>query len=445
MLVDSKEQVIELLKQQQDVGYIGEPVSQLAHALQCASFAEQEVADECLILAALLHDIGHFCDPRAASMIADGIDFGVRHHEFVGAEYLRLTGLDDTIATFVEQHVNAKRYLVATRPAYAAKLSAASQQTLAFQGGPMPAAEVQAFEQKPEFKDILKLRAWDEAAKRPELSPAPLSHYSAMIRRNLSQRLSSASLASFAADGYLHLKDWFNGAEIQALTTEIDQLQSLPDSPGQWMKYYEHTSLGKQLCRIENFLAYRPRLDRLARGRSTLGLIRELMGEPAVLFKEKLNLKLASGNGFAAHQDAPAFTSFDQHYHITMMLSIDATTIENGCLEVAAGEHKRGLLTMNQDLTLHQTAIDSLAWQAIETRPGDLLLFDSYLPHRSAVNKTDRARRALYITYNRQAEGGDVREAYFAAKREAFPPEIERQPGKVYSGGVFNVGNPVDQ
>jgi predicted HD phosphohydrolase len=49
LLVDSKEQVIELLKQQQDVGYIGEPVSQLAHALQCASFAEQEVADECLI------------------------------------------------------------------------------------------------------------------------------------------------------------------------------------------------------------------------------------------------------------------------------------------------------------------------------------------------------------------------------------------------------------
>ena len=246
----------------------------------------------------------------------------------------------------------------------------------------MSAAEVQTFERKPEFKDILKLRAWDEAAKRPELSPASLSHYSAMIRRNLSQRLSSASLASFAADGYLHLKDWFNEAEIQALTTEIDLLQSLPDSPGQWMKYYEHTSLGKQLCRIENFLAYRPRLDRLARGRSTLGLIRELMGEPAVLFKEKLNLKLASGNGFAAHQDAPAFTSFDQHYHITMMLSIDATTIENGCLEVAAGEHKRGLLTMNRDLTLHQSAIDSLAWQAIETRPGDLLLFDSYLPHR---------------------------------------------------------------
>jgi 2-aminoethylphosphonate dioxygenase len=445
LLVDSKEQVIELLKQQQDVGYIGEPVSQLAHALQCASFAEQEVADECLILAALLHDIGHFCDPRAATMIADGIDFGVRQHEFVGAEYLRLTGLDDSIATLVEQHVNAKRYLVATRPAYASKLSAASQQTLAFQGGPMSAAEVQTFERKPEFKDILKLRAWDEAAKRPELSPASLSHYSAMIRRNLSQRLSSASLASFAADGYLHLKDWFNEAEIQALTTEIDLLQSLPDSPGQWMKYYEHTSLGKQLCRIENFLAYRPRLDRLARGRSTLGLIRELMGEPAVLFKEKLNLKLASGNGFAAHQDAPAFTSFDQHYHITMMLSIDATTIENGCLEVAAGEHKRGLLTMNRDLTLHQSAIDSLAWQAIETRPGDLLLFDSYLPHRSAVNQTDRARRALYITYNRQAEGGDVREAYFAAKRETFPPEIERQPGKVYTGGVFNVGNPVDQ
>jgi len=100
---------------------------------------------------------------------------------------------------------------------------------------------------------------------------------------------------------------------------------------------------------------------------------------------------------------------------------------------------------MNPDLTMTQTAIDQLSWQSVETQPGDLLLFDSYLPHRSAMNETDRARRALYITYNRQGEGGDVRDAYFSAKRAAFPPENERQPGMVYTGGVFNVGNPVDK
>ena len=127
------------------------------------------------------------------------------------------------------------------------------------------------------------------------------------------------------------------------------------------------------------------------------------------------------------------------------MLSVDGTTTANGCLEVASGAHQQGLLAMNPDLTMTQTAIDQLSWQSVETQPGDLLLFDSYLPHRSAMNETDHARRALYITYNRQVEGGDVRDAYFAAKRAAFPPEIERQPGTVYAGGVFNVGNPVDK
>jgi 2-aminoethylphosphonate dioxygenase len=445
LLVNPSDQIIELLKLQQDVGYIGEPLSQLAHALQCADFAAQDDADECVILAALLHDIGHFCDPRASAMLADGVDFGVHRHETVGAEYLRLSGLDETIATLVEQHVNAKRYLVATRPAYAAKLSAASQQTLTFQGGPMRADEVLTFEQQARFVDILKLRAWDEAAKRLDVSLPPVSHYSAMLRRNKTQRLSTAELAFFASNGYLHIKDWFNATEVAAMCAEVAQLQALPDSPGKWMKYYEHTARGKQLCRIENFLPYQRRLERLARGRSTLGLMGELMGEPAVLFKEKLNLKLAAGNGFSAHQDAPAFTSFDQHYHITMMLSVDETTTANGCLEVASGAHQQGLLAMNPDLTMTQTAIDQLSWQSVETQPGDLLLFDSYLPHRSAMNETDHARRALDITYNRQVEGGDVRDAYFAAKRAAFPPEIERQPGTVYAGGVFNVGNPVDK
>ena len=77
-----------------------------------------------------------------------------------------------------------------------------------------------------------------------------------------------------------------------------------------------------------------------------------------------------------------------------------------------------------------------------EARPGDLVLFDSYLPHRSRVNLSDASRRVLYATYNRQKEGS-WRDAYFDAKRSCFPPDAEREPGKVYAPGVFNVGNPI--
>ncbi|HKI74140.1 MAG TPA: phytanoyl-CoA dioxygenase family protein, partial [Pseudomonadales bacterium] len=200
---------------------------------------------------------------------------------------------------------------------------------------------------------------------------------------------------------------------------------------------------GRQLCRIENFIPYDKTMARVASGAATLNLLGMLMNEPAVLFKEKINFKLPGGNGFTEHQDAPAFTTFGHDYHITMMLSIDASTVQNGCLEVVPGGHRSGLLTTEPDLTIACDLRDDMAWTPVPTLPGDLLFFDSYLPHRSGPNRSNVSRRALYATYNRAAQG-DVRERYFAAKREAFPPEVEKIPGKEYPAGVFNVGNPVN-
>ncbi|MCB1645573.1 MAG: phytanoyl-CoA dioxygenase family protein [Pseudomonadales bacterium] len=441
MLVNPDNQILSLLQQQAHADYIGEPVSQLEHALQCACFAMDAGADEAVVLAALLHDIGHVCDPAATRMA----DVGVRLHEHVGADYLRACGLFDSIAELVSQHVNAKRYLVATREAYRRHLSPASEKTLAFQGGPMSREEAAAFEKHPQFEQILKLRAWDEAAKIPDKALPDVSVFDAMIQRHRRQRLTDAQLKLWHEQGYLHIKDWFSPVEVQQLVATIDDLVSWPDAPGQWMKYYETTGRGKQLCRIENFLQYVPQLSRLARGEAMLTLISRLMEEPAVLFKEKLNLKLSGGNGFLPHQDAPAFTTFGQTFHITMMVSVDATTSANGCLEVVPGHHRAGLLPTAEDLTMSPEVADNLTWQSVETEPGDLLLFGSFLPHRSGPNATDGARRALYITYNRAAEGGDVRDAYFQLKRQSFPPEAEREAGKHYDPGVFNVGNPVDK
>lgn len=87
----------------------------------------------------------------------------------------------------------------------------------------------------------------------------------------------------------------------------------------------------------------------------------------------------------------------------------------------------------------------TLPWSPIPTQPGDLLAFDSYLPHRSGPNNTSRPRRALYLTYNKAAEG-NVRDDYYREKRAVFPPDVEREPGKDYgAAGVFNVGNPIEK
>ena len=112
---------------------------------------------------------------------------------------------------------------------------------------------------------------------------------------------------------------------------------------------------------------------------------------------------------------------------------------------MAYGQHQHGLLDMDSDKTLSDEIIDRLHWEALPTQPGDLVLFDSYIPHRSGPNQSTSSRRAAYITYNAHSIG-NKRSEYYQNKRDVFPPEIERIPGKDYSNsGLYNIGNPIQK
>jgi len=178
------EEIDELLAGPGSRLYYGEGVTQLDHALQCAKCAAEVTADEEIILAALLHDIGHICDPTAEPMDAD---IGIVDHEGIGARFLRERGFTQKVADLVNAHVAAKRYLVATNATYAAQLSLASTATLKHQGGPMSATEVAAFEADPLFKTKLRMRSWDEMAKEPGMKTPPLGAYHAMMLRHLTR------------------------------------------------------------------------------------------------------------------------------------------------------------------------------------------------------------------------------------------------------------------
>ena len=144
--------------------------------------------------------------------------------------------------------------------------------------------------------------------------------------------------------------------------------------------------------------------------------------------------------------NAPAFDRYGVRYHVTAVLAVDPATRANGTLEVAAHPGIGELLPCQPDLSMAAAAKRARQWQPIEREPGDLLLFDSWLPHRSAPNRTDRPRRALYLTFN-LARDGDHRAEYFAAKRAALPPEAAREAGRDYTASDvakrFNVGNPI--
>ena len=175
---ESLNDLLALLARSAEVGYIGEPVSQLAHALQCAELAATRGGSNALIAASLLHDIGHLC---AADDAATMDDLGVVNHETIGGDAADRAGLLADVGQLIAGHVAAKRYLVARSESYRRTLSSASLGTLAFQGGPMDPDEVVAFESHRLAEEMLRLRAWDEEAKVPERDVPALDSYRTLL------------------------------------------------------------------------------------------------------------------------------------------------------------------------------------------------------------------------------------------------------------------------
>ncbi len=135
--------------------YGGEAVTQLEHALQCASLAQAAGAAPALVAAALLHDIGHLAD--------NGGDEKCPHGTLAARLLGGLFGPDVTEP--IRLHIDAKRYLCATDPSYWSGLSAASKRSLEWQGGLFLRDDAAAFIAQPYSGDALRLRRWDDAAK----------------------------------------------------------------------------------------------------------------------------------------------------------------------------------------------------------------------------------------------------------------------------------------
>lgn len=159
--------------------YGGEAISQTEHALQCAQLAEQAGESEAVIVAALLHDIGHL-------MLAESITTDMRHQEVAAEALAALFG--DAITAPVRLHVAAKRYLGMIEPAYLDTLSPASVQSLALQGGVFTPAQADAFAAQPHAQAAVRLRRYDDQAKVAGLPTPPLEHYMEMVGRCLQAR-----------------------------------------------------------------------------------------------------------------------------------------------------------------------------------------------------------------------------------------------------------------
>jgi phosphonate degradation associated HDIG domain protein len=169
--------VFQLFEKRGSEAYFGEAVSMLEHSLQAAHFARRAHAPDTLVVAALLHDVGHLIEDVPGDIADWHVD---AKHEEKGAAWLA-QHFGPEICNPVRLHVPAKRYLCATDPGYLSKLSPASVHTLRLQGGPMSAEEIAAFERVPHFNDATRVRRWDDAGKVAGLETAGLGEYRKLI------------------------------------------------------------------------------------------------------------------------------------------------------------------------------------------------------------------------------------------------------------------------
>ncbi len=218
--------------------------------------------------------------------------------------------------------------------------------------------------------------------------------------------------------------EYFTSDKIDEIKKEVYRLALEDDRKDYIWKYYEIDD-DKKINRIEYFVNYSPLLKEVS----------ELFFKDSNyhLMKDKINFKHPQGEGFIAHQDITAGWNKYNDKHITIAIPLSDTTLENGCLFFAEGTYNKMLTPLFTDLT--DDIVPPEKYKPYPTKVGDIIIFDSYIPHKSYKNTTNEPREILYFTYT---PGSDSYEQYHSDKFKVVPPNIYRDKDKKYrSGNTF--------
>ena len=226
-----------------------------------------------------------------------------------------------------------------------------------------------------------------------------------------------AEVEFFNANGWLLTRP-FSSEETAQIVAWVSEVQNWHEDKtnSSWFQYFEMTDDGPKICRSENFIPYHEGLRALLTKSVLTATADLLLGEASVLYKEKINYKLPGGAGYSPHQDAPAYPFVNNH--VSCMIAVDDSLLQNGCLEVVSARHQ-DLLPMDERGCIRNDVVEGFDWQSVEVRAGEVLWFHSLAPHRSGPNNSSHPRRAIYPTYNSLSQG-NLRDAYYAEKLRMF-------------------------
>lgn len=259
----------------------------------------------------------------------------------------------------------------------------------------------------------------------------------------------------FKENGFVLLKNQLSEPEIKLLDMEYNLLIEESKKILQYVikenlslsEFFKHNprelivvpeaSNCFDVCRFEYIAGYSKTINDIIIAK-VKDLIDKMMEEPFILFKDKCNVKNAEGGAFPPHQDIAAYYHFKPKFHVTAAVMLDDATIENGCLEMAIGYknisdgkthsmksrfgsfpvfdfHSGGKNNGN----IKEWITEKMVWNSMQANKGDIVLFDSFVPHCSKKNNSKNRRRNFFFTFNSLSDG-DYYEEYYSVKRRDF-------------------------
>ena len=239
--------------------------------------------------------------------------------------------------------------------------------------------------------------------------------------------LSQEQQKDFQERGFIVLKGFFDTEVVDRLSSWLDELsQKAPDDSAE-AKYYEKSPISDEdlLVRAEYLLGeHNPEITDLLLNERTISSLEDLFGEAPVLFKEKANYKLPGCRPDKLHQDQAAGWNAYTDFYISMAIVVDENRKDNAAISfMCSGNYDKSLMSeewtpLTMDDPPYQPEDE---YMLLEAQPGDVVFFDSYVPHGSPANTSDSQRRNIYLTFNK-ASDGDLRQQYYDDKWETYPP-----------------------
>lgn len=245
--------------------------------------------------------------------------------------------------------------------------------------------------------------------------------------------ISQDEIYQFDTKGYLIKKNFIKKDIVKKILIEINSIKL--NNKLNVDKYFGKSIKQKNeliLVRIENFYNKSKFLTRLIKDTSINKILSTLLRNKPTLFKEKINFKPPGCGPDKLHQDSQAGWNKYTKNFINVLLSVEKSTNNNGCLFIDISGNNCTKLASKKMKPLSVKELKNPNFKKLLLGEGDLVFFNSYTPHFSNSNKSKKSRIQIYLTYNK-AKDGNFRSKYISDKRKTFPPNDERSSRKKYS------------